>query len=446
MTYQGTLADKVDEIRRLAWKKLDKEYHLAGADYIPDGDKYDWGISIEDVCGRLQSFADIGDPDAFTVMQKGLANPPHLQAGAEIIDKRGRVSPLDADYLTVADNILAVPGGDLQSVQTLVAEWAGAPKTFVNHVFDRYTGEPGILRHQLAFLAELGALAEACKKLLQQTQKDVLQLADSAIEKLHNLYSGGMDGSGGAVDFTFEVAGVVASVAGAGPWIGAAISLGSYLHGLHEAGGAHHDHEHGKIKGGTVGDVLASIVDQSERLQRLAEDEVPHIARALAKDLQAVEGGKLDNFMFAGHGMDNDTEPVNRKIRLIYEDGYIAGRVHLSAAAYHYQAASWRLDACTGRADDAFGWLLDGGPKRDFLQLRDDLNLALTKTRDYFSDAGEAMCAAVATYAEQDGFNADQLRADADKFAADDPYLTTLNELHQRTQPVSDFPPHHGPR
>lgn len=445
MTFHETLVAKVEEIRALAWEKVERHYELQTwpvSNELGAVARHDWAVVINQTCNSLMTFADMGDPDVFRIMQDGLADPTQLRVDDEILDPSAdRDTPLRSGYLTVAENILTVPEGHLPAVQTLVAGWAGAPAEFLASIFERYGGEARVLHRQLTYVAELGAVAAACEEVLRRSRDDVLALCDSAIEKLENLYSGGMDGSGGGIEFTFVVAGAVASIASAGPWVGAAISLGSYLHGLHSSGADDPGAEGREIEGAHVDEILTSIGEEVTRLQNLADDQVTLIGEALDKDLTATEGDKLNTFMFIDPELTGDHtrygRPENQNIHLVYEDAYRAGRVYLSAAAYHYQAASQRLQTCTARHATAFGQLLST-VQQDFLLLRDTLDGILKHTRDYFQQSGEALCDAVEIYARQDGVNADSLRTSADLFAAQNPDLTTLHELEHRA--ASDFP------
>jgi hypothetical protein len=446
MTFRENLAAKVEQIRALAWEKVERHYELQTwpvRNEMGAIARHDWAVVINQTCNSLMTFADMGDPDVFQIIQNGLADPTQLRVDDTILDPSAdRDTPLRGGYLTVAENVLAVPEGHLPAVQTLVAGWAGAPAEFLASIFERYGGEPRVLHHQLAYVAELGAIAAACEEVLTRSRDGVLTLCDSAIEKLDNLYSGGLDGSGGGIEFTFVVAGAVASIASAGPWVGAALSLGNYLYGLHSSGGDDPGPEGREIEGAHVDEILTSIGQEVARLQDLAADQVTLIANALDKDLAATEGEQLNTFMFIDPELTQDHtrygRPGNQSIHLVYENAYRAGRVYLSAAAYHYQAASNRLQTCTARHETGFGQLLST-VQQDFVLLRDTLDGILKHTRDYFQQSGEALCDAVEVYAQQDGINADSLQSSADQFAAQNPDLTTLHELDQRTA-ASDFP------
>lgn len=441
MTFHEELTAKVNEIRRLALQKWEDEWErpMAPDGPIPARASHDFAVDLNYACRYFDDYFLAGDPDVFEVMMNGPADPNALHLSGDIRNDPQRESPLDSTYLTVAENVRAVPEGDLLAVQALAGNWAGAPAQFLASVFARYGGDARMGHRQLAFIAELGALASACKSVLDKARTDILKVADSTISKLDNLYSGGMDGSGGAIDFTFVVAGAVASIAGAGPWVGATLSLGSFLTGLSDSAASDESApEECRIGGDDVATVLSSMMSEINRLSNLIANEKDLIRNALSSDLTAIEGDRIDRFTFVDVELSGDQSqygrPPSDNIYLVYQDAYTAGRVYLSAAAHHYNAASSRLALCTARHDTAFGQSLIASLKGDFLLLRDTHNGVFVDTGKYFRKSGVTLCNVVAAYAEDDAINADDLMRAADQIAIDNPDLTTMHEVDQQQQ------------
>jgi hypothetical protein len=441
MAYIDQLTEKVNAVREAAWEARRREWLLsiptkAAPGMVPEDPVSGWtevecdfGADLSPRLERFWTFAD-GEPAAFQAIIERLSADG--VAGGE---GARPLSDIEGGH-TVADNIVLAKNADIAAAIERMDGWHGAPADFMAVLKGRYTGEAGVARYQLAFVAELGYIAKAYREVLVRMREDIDTIAEKTTEALDGLYAGhnAID-TGSAVELVFKVAGAVAAATKTEPWVGAAITLGEYLTGLIDAApeGGTVDDGPWNIGGGTVEETLATMDAAITRLHDLIVEQENSIKRALDQDIGLIGGAAIRSFQLDAGLSDApqdyaapDTDDRST-IHVVYADLYFAGYVDLSAAAFHYQAAAQLLGDLSALEGGAFGtWFgYSVGAWRSLCDtLRHDI---LQQTSEYFAEKGEALCKAATAYAERDDAVAARFR----RMTA--PGSDRLDELERQT-------------
>lgn len=416
----------VDDIRRLAMEKSQQEWERylqsesAGYQTTPvepwEAVEGEFRSRINDCLTAFEPFTE-GRPSAFTSMANGLVEQDGVW-GALV---KGKTE-------------------DIPLVMNIVDDWHGtAAIAFHTNFLALFESAAD---HQLAYVEELVRALNAYKGLLKEARENIMRLAEDTRAALEELGAG----SGGSVSHFFTVLGIVATAVSAPTGVGVAISAAGFASGLLEEARGEPDRVERTIGGDDVASVLEKMTEEIRRLRRLIDDEEEVIGRGLDKDLAQFDGEGRYNFMVerpdiaytGGRTTAGFERPQDgREVSVIYSDLYVAGSVHLSAAAYNYEQARQRLGQVKDQESAAFGpWFSYTRNKWQGAVQR--LEGVLVSTRHNCEDAGTALCAVASAYAQADNVSAETVRRVGEYVGAAE--RTTLDTGAMPAQPVGAAP------